>query len=312
MILKRTKSMCPKCYREVVATISTSDKVYITQHCPVHGDSTGVLEPDVGFYMELNRRPSCIYDGHLVDVTTRCNLNCKYCFYEKGSTDISLPEIINECMLNRGPYILTGGEPTMRQDLPDVLHAVSGIGQVLFLTNGTGLLDKQYLRECAATVSCVNGVYGIGLSYHAEFDRFDDVVENIKSVGVKINSVFFVIDELPQIDRAIQFARDNKGLVETIRVKTSSNLWAEHKVGEKLYVSQVLKYFERKGPVIVSENSKPVYTPFMFEGQRYAAISWHDVTNVDLDSIDCPPTYRAKTGQVTDFVHATLINESLQ
>lgn len=310
-VIKQTISMCSKCYRQVTATVKVREAVTITKHCPVHGDETGILETDIGFYMEAQRLQSKIYGGHLVDVTTRCNLDCKYCYYQKGGKDFSSAEIADECRLNTGPYILTGGEPTLRQDLPELLVRCNAIGPTLFLTNGTGLLDKNYLAECASAVSERDGFKGIGLSYHAEMDRFDDVVENIKSAGIRIDTVFFVIDSLEQIDQVIAWSRANRGLAATVRIKAASNIWDEGKAG-KLYNSQILKAFQKRGPVIVSPDFKSVYMPFLFDGMVFSAISWHDISNVDLLDINCPPTYRAKTGEVCDFVRAMLINQGLQ
>lgn len=310
MIIKYTKSLCSKCYREVLATVQISDKVYIVKDCPVHGEESGILEVDPSFYLE-SRPDSTIYGGHLVDVTTRCNLNCKYCYYEKGNEDFALNAILSECRMNMGPFILTGGEPTLREDLPEIIRRCSEIGPTMFLTNGAGLLDKNYLSECLKYVLADNGYRGIGLSCHPEMKGFDAVVDNIKSVDIKIETVFFVVEEIDQIDKAIEFARVNKGLAGTVRVKAASNVWNEDKAG-KIYNSQIIKAFEKRGPVIVASNMKSVYTPFLFEGQAFAAVSWHDITNVDLLDINCPPTYRAKTGEVCDFVKAMLINEGLK
>lgn len=310
MIFHTTKSMCSQCYHEVAATITIEDMVKITKHCPVHGDESGILEIDPAFYLETQRYNAPIYAGHLVDVTTRCNLDCKYCYFAKGGTDYTLAAILTECMLNKGPYILTGGEPTLRQDLPSIIAACSDVGPTMMLTNGAGLLDKNYLLACTEKLATSDGYHGIGLSYHPEFDQFDAVIENLHSAGIKIDTVFYVVDELSQIQRAIDFNRKHKGLAATIRIKCASNIWSEDGAG-KIYLSQVMKYMEKQGPVIWNNDIKSVYVPFMFEGSTFAAISWHDIHNVDLGAINCPPTYRAKSGEVCDFVKAMLINEGM-
>jgi hypothetical protein len=306
-----TKSMCSKCYREVLASVVVDKTVTITKHCPIHGDETGVLEVDPGFYLESQRHPSMIYPGHLVDVTNKCNLKCKYCFHDNNGREITAAEIYAECAMNTGPYILTGGEPTLRPDLPEIIASCSQLGPTMFLTNGIGLLDKAYLKDCLSRVMVYGGYHGIGLSYHPEMGQFDQVVENIKSFGAKIDSIFFVIDSLDQIDSAIEFGRKNKGLARTIRIKSASNIWNESGASNKIFNSQIINAFEKRGPVIVSNTFKSSYCEFLFDGAMFAAISWHDITNVDLLEINCPPTYRAKTGEVCDFVKAMLINEGM-
>jgi len=300
-----TISMCSKCYREVPAFIRIADTVTITKHCPDHGAETGTLEVDPSFYMEVSRHPSRLYTGHMIDVTTRCNLSCKYCYFDKGGADIPIGHIINECRVTTGPYILTGGEPTLREDLPEILSACSKVGPTMFLTNGHGLLDKNYLMECNKYT------YGIGLSFHAEFDGFDEVVENLYSTGTRLDTVFFVIDSLHQIDHIIEFARQHRKLAKVIRIKAASNIWDERGAGNTIYISQILKAFRRRGAVIVASDAKSVYVPFLFDGIEFAAVAWHSIHNVDLLDIACPPTYRAQNGAVNDFVKSMLINEGL-
>jgi organic radical activating enzyme len=104
----------------------------------------------------------------LIDVTGRCDLDCKYCYHDKQSPDVDTKLIINEARVNQGPYILTGGEPTLRDDLPELLREVRKIGQVHFLTNGSGFVDRKYLRECAESASFTNGFNCIGFSYHKD------------------------------------------------------------------------------------------------------------------------------------------------
>lgn len=309
-IIKNTISLCPVCYREIPATIYIDGVVMMHKVCPVHGVSEGIVEKDVAFYIWCLNHPSDIYDGHLVDVTTRCNLNCKYCYYDKGNEDIPIDEIVNECMVNRGPYILTGGEPTLRQDLPEIICRCSEIGPTFFLTNGTGLLDKEYLKACNEHTFKRNGFSGIGLSYHSEFDKFNEVVDTMKACEIKPQTIFFVIDSLGDLEKVKRFSEANKGFSEVTRIKCASNVWNEDKAG-RLFVSDVLDWFKGQGEIKAPDHGKVSYMPFYQNGVTYAAISWHDVTNVDLLDINCPPTYRAKNGQVTDFVRAMLINEGI-
>jgi len=310
-VIKHTISLCPTCYREIVATIYVDGAVKMDKVCPVHGKSTGIVEVDPAFYLWCMSHPSEIYDGHLVDVTTRCNLDCKYCYYEKGDTYIPDYEIVNECRVNRGPYILTGGEPTLRQDLPEILRQVREGGQVHFLTNGTGFLDRKYLRECADSASMVRGFNCIGLSFHAEQPRFDDIMENLKLEGVNPNCCFFVIDDLEQIPAIISFAETNRGMFDDIRIKIASDVWAQDSTN-KIFASQVIDYFKSlPGELVNYGKGKTSFMPIKYNGIPYLIVSWLDASNVDLLDISCPPTYRARNGEVTDFVKAMLINQGM-
>jgi uncharacterized radical SAM superfamily Fe-S cluster-containing enzyme len=94
----------------------------------------------------------------LVEVTDRCNLRCPVCFADSrgnGRSDPGLPEIrealhrVSElapgCNLQ-----LSGGEPTLREDLPTIVAAAArqaGIGFVQVNTNGIRLAeDPSYVE----------------------------------------------------------------------------------------------------------------------------------------------------------------------
>jgi hypothetical protein len=93
----------------------------------------------------------------LLEVTRRCNLNCSVCFAEsrpQEAPDPDLSEIRNwyRTAWNLAPgsnIQLSGGEPTVREDLPDIVAAgrEAGFGFVQLNTNGLRLAgDGGYVR----------------------------------------------------------------------------------------------------------------------------------------------------------------------
>lgn len=84
-----------------------------------------------------------------ISVTDRCNLRCRYCMPEEEyrwlprSSLLSFEEIIRAATafsaLGAAKIRLTGGEPLLRQGLPDLvrmLRAVPGVREVALTTNG--------------------------------------------------------------------------------------------------------------------------------------------------------------------------------
>lgn len=81
-------------------------------------------------------------------VTRRCAFRCGHCFVEllaapegDAGEELSLEEIrtIGRSLPRLGALAVTGGEPTIRADLPDLLSALLGPGKVerlLLMTNG--------------------------------------------------------------------------------------------------------------------------------------------------------------------------------
>lgn len=67
----------------------------------------------------------------ILEVTKRCNMHCPVCFASAGEDrekgDIPICEIEKQydfLMAHGGPFNiqLSGGEPTMRDDLPEIIH----------------------------------------------------------------------------------------------------------------------------------------------------------------------------------------------
>ena len=96
--------------------------------------------------LDLLRRPL----GSLrISVTDRCNLRCRYCMPEEEytwlprSSLLSFEEIVRVARvfagLGAGKIRLTGGEPLLRQGLPDLvamLRVVPGVREIALTTNG--------------------------------------------------------------------------------------------------------------------------------------------------------------------------------
>ncbi len=103
-----------------------------------------------------------------VSITDRCNLRCVYCMPEAGVKQLrcadilSYEEIVTICQALAGLGIskikITGGEPLVRQDAPELirmLKALPGIRQVTLTTNGV-LLAEQAEALLAAGVDGIN------------------------------------------------------------------------------------------------------------------------------------------------------------
>jgi uncharacterized radical SAM superfamily Fe-S cluster-containing enzyme len=103
----------------------------------------------------------------VLEVTQRCNLQCPVCFASADSApkkDPSIDEIQSWCITllkNGGPYNiqLSGGEPTLRDDLPEIvaLMRACGFNFVQLNTNGLRLAqDRDYVRRLKdAGLGCV-------------------------------------------------------------------------------------------------------------------------------------------------------------
>lgn len=102
----------------------------------------------------------------LMEVTQRCNLRCPVCYADAGDAGISEPDLPElrtrfadlRAHAGRCNLQLSGGEPTVRDDLPDIIAAAAAcnFGMVQLNTNGLRLCEPGYaVRLCDAGLDSV-------------------------------------------------------------------------------------------------------------------------------------------------------------
>ena len=207
MLIGRTKSVCPVCLRVIQADKLTGEdgNIYMKKSCPDHGDFSSLLwEDSLASYMRwsmesrVNEPPvngkkpdkGCPYDcglctDHLrkgccmlLELTNRCNLRCPVCFAaagEKAPRDLTMDEIGKQydfLMSHGGPFNiqLSGGEPTVRDDLPEIICLGREKGFTFFQlnTNGIRLAEEAGYAEKLKEAG-LNTVF-------LQFDGLDDAV----------------------------------------------------------------------------------------------------------------------------------------
>ncbi|BBO85736.1 radical SAM protein [Desulfosarcina ovata subsp. sediminis] len=180
-------SLCPVCLARIDAVRREIDGVvWLQKHCPEHGDfstpvwrgrpswgewqrpkqpATPVADrplPDKGCPFDCglcrnHRQRSCTV---IIDVTQRCNLVCPVCFARSnpaGPDDPGLEELerrfASVARMSPGSNIqLSGGEPTLRDDLPHIvaMGRRAGFGFIQLNTNGIRLArDEVFLKRLA-------------------------------------------------------------------------------------------------------------------------------------------------------------------
>ncbi len=114
--------------------------------CPFHDLNVDVAAP-------FSARPSAPYRMDLA-LTYRCNNVCSHCYNPAGRAAAELTTTQWKAILERLweigiPHIIfTGGEPTLRDDLAELIQHAEGNGQITGLnTNGRRLCDAAYLQS---------------------------------------------------------------------------------------------------------------------------------------------------------------------
>lgn len=114
--------------------------------CPLH-------ELDLESLMPFSARPSAPYRMDLA-VTYRCNNDCAHCYNarERNFPELATEQwikIIDQLWALGVPHIVfTGGEATLRNDLPELIRHAESNGQITGLnTNARRLMDEKYIKS---------------------------------------------------------------------------------------------------------------------------------------------------------------------
>jgi cyclic pyranopterin phosphate synthase len=115
-----------------------------------------------------------LVDGHgrvhrdlRISVTDRCNLRCTYCMPEEGMVWQPREELLTFEEVERLARVmverlgidairLTGGEPTLRANLPSLVSRLATLGTDLSITTNATTLDRQAAPLAAAGLKRVN------------------------------------------------------------------------------------------------------------------------------------------------------------
>ncbi len=116
------------------------------EHCPI-------CELDLDTTMPFSSRPSAPYRMDLA-LTYRCNNECSHCYNARSRRHPELTtdewkRILDTLWQTGIPHVVfTGGEPTLRADLPELIAYAENNGQITGLnTNGRRLKDPVFVHS---------------------------------------------------------------------------------------------------------------------------------------------------------------------
>ncbi len=115
-----------------------------------------ICDLDLETTLPFTAKPSAPYRMDIA-LTYRCNNACSHCYNDRPRNYPELAteewyKIIDHLWDLRIPHIVfTGGEPTLRDDLPDLIRRAEKNGQITGLnTNGRKLSDPSYVEQLLA------------------------------------------------------------------------------------------------------------------------------------------------------------------
>ncbi|HUW85805.1 MAG TPA: radical SAM protein, partial [Methanoregula sp.] len=227
MLIKKTRSLCPTCNSVIDAEIVEEEgKIWIQSTCHEHGTFQNLYWSDPVMYhrfehfdavgsgvanpQNITPQDNCPFSCGLcsnhhsqtllanIDLTNRCNLDCDFCFanaracgfvYEPDfDTIVRMMKVLRDQKPVPTPAVqFSGGEPTMREDLVDIIITAKQMGfpQVQIATNGVRIAHEpgfaQKLKD-----SGLNTVYlhfdGVTPASNPLIKIHEKAIDNLKAV----------------------------------------------------------------------------------------------------------------------------------
>jgi len=161
VLIRKTKSICPICLQSIEAFLIEENKeIFLLKECSAHGEFRIRLSKEASFYKELDRFYFSTMEGakplleYELWPTLKCNMECKICCFGKNLKRFKganpSVEDIERFIKRRNDsfYILSGGEPTCREDLESIILMLKQNGKAVTInTNGLKLINKDYLMH---------------------------------------------------------------------------------------------------------------------------------------------------------------------
>ncbi len=274
-VIKQTKSICPECFKVLDATIyEDNNKVYMKKECPEHGKFQDIYWSDYEQYQRAEQfryegdgienprtktKLNCPLDCGLcpqhkshtglaiIDVTNRCNLRCPVCFanasaagyvYEPSKKEIQamLQNFRQNKPVPTPALQFSGGEPTIRKDLFELIGMAKELGFEHVEVNTNGLRLAQSVEYCRGLKEA--GISTIYLQFDGltsdvyEFTRGCDLLDNktkalencrkagIKGIVLVVTLIKGVNDH--QLGDIMRFAVENFDIIRCVNVQPVS------------------------------------------------------------------------------------------
>jgi uncharacterized radical SAM superfamily Fe-S cluster-containing enzyme len=199
-----TNSLCPDCLQTIPAKVVLKDnKVYLLKYCPTHGEQLELLEEIADYHLKKRQydKPGTMmkvhtkvnkgcpfdcgtcpqHDQHacigVIEVTTKCNLQCPLCYANAGKGSLlsmdSIEKMMDFFQDSEGGQAeilqISGGEPTLHPDIIKILKLAKTkkFKYIMLNTNGVRIAeDEAFVKELEQFVG--------GFEIYLQFDGFKE------------------------------------------------------------------------------------------------------------------------------------------
>jgi hypothetical protein len=319
-----TLSVCPVCYREVLACVWENDHGHLlmTKQCQNHGEFGPTLMEKSGAFhkIAMAKTGNKWANGQLVnlEVTHRCNNRCPNCYHVRDRHEPSLEFLVAKALSFPINHVcLVGGEPTLRRDLLSLIESLADSGmQVSIYTNGIKLADPGFTRELVAT-----RLSNIGFSLHHPsyshpkiYAKKLQALENLRQARPILHHISFSVQSLAEVPDILDLIPDYRGLVTEVRLRspyreTQTDFFCSELAQAAGHVAQG----KRKDLIFSSGAHNSLYNVGMlYDGIPLWLMSWPHAGNVCLHNAKGLPMAAYEDGLCTNFLHMIILQDGIR
>ncbi len=260
--------ICENCRQRIPATHVVRDgKVYIRKDCPDCGPGERLVSTDAAAWQAKRKlwhydpekagpcAINCLECAHphhprmvFLDVTNRCNMNCPICINNTPSMGFLFEPPIGYfdkvlaglAKMDPQPTVqLFGGEPTVREDLFDIIGLCRKHGlRVRVVTNGLKLADPDYCKRlCDAKVPVLLAFDGADPEIYARlrknpgaYEKKLKALENLKRFSSRKNTIMVCVARKindRHMGDLIRFCHDNRRFITALHLIPLTETWKE-------------------------------------------------------------------------------------
>lgn len=305
--LEKTSSICPICFNQgkiqkIDANLyEDQGKVWIQKYCQKHGSFKEIYFGDTILYKKWMKykasgKPISYIKNNLSDdlelytehtsqtmltnlvVTNRSNLKWDKIFfnayidgYVYEPSIEKLIELMNQSMnvntLSSKSLQIIGGEPTLREDLFEIIRIAKKIGYSHIQLQTNGLILAERIDYCQRLKDeKVNSVYlnfnGITNLTNPLIDYQKKVIENLRKVNLNIflHTAIIGNENVSEPGKIIRFALDNIDVIRGVHFypfflnKASSTPSKNQIASQRIDISQIFDSIEKEFFSLISRN----------------------------------------------------------
>lgn len=273
-----------------------------------HGENEGLSGLDSECPLHCGNCPDHLQTACcvLIDVTRRCNQHCPYCFAEAGDTAPEISELLHggsvqfkqnfnsaepsleeigakyDWLIEQGEegrefnIQLSGGEPTVREDLPEIIRMArdKGFQYIQINSNGRRLAEEegyaQVLKDAGASVIFMqfdgtgDDIY-MKLRGEPLFNKKVQAIRNCEKAGLAVTLVPTVVRGVndDNIGEIMDFLVENVNVVKGVHFQPAS-FFGRYPEGDepegRITMFGLLRELEAQRPAFKYSDSLPIST----------------------------------------------------